>query len=158
MDPPELVSSDAYKKLCQEQRLVEFMMALKIYLEAVHGSTIHRNTLPCLSSAVSELLAKETCLKFLTENSQSGLSKSISSQVFTTGNNSNYKWLNPNNGMSNKSRAFQDECAYCHKMGHWKKDCPQLQSKHFQGGQTHRMQVNKPQPLAAVTSLVMPNA
>ena len=33
------------------------------------------------------------------------------------------------NGMSNEKKLEKDECAYCHKKGHWKKDCPLLQNK-----------------------------
>ena len=32
-------------------------------------------------------------------------------------------------GMSNDKELKKDECAYCHKKGHWKKDCPLLQNK-----------------------------
>ena len=31
--------------------------------------------------------------------------------------------------MSNDKKLKKDECAYCHKKGHWKKDCPLLQNK-----------------------------
>ena len=33
------------------------------------------------------------------------------------------------NGMSNDKKHEKDEGAYCHKNGHWKKDCPLLQNK-----------------------------
>ena len=32
-------------------------------------------------------------------------------------------------GMSNDKKLEKDECADCHKNGHWKKDCPLLQNK-----------------------------
>ena len=33
------------------------------------------------------------------------------------------------NDMSDDKKLEKDECAYCHKKGHWKKDCPLLQNK-----------------------------
>ena len=33
------------------------------------------------------------------------------------------------NDMSDDKKLEKDECAYCHKKAHWKKDCPLLQNK-----------------------------
>ena len=33
------------------------------------------------------------------------------------------------NDMSDDKKLEKDECAYCHKKRHWKKDCPLLQNK-----------------------------
>ncbi|TXG71324.1 hypothetical protein EZV62_006259 [Acer yangbiense] len=66
MDPKECTSLPAYQKLCEERKLVEFLMALRDDFEAVRGSMIHRNPLPNLSSAISELLAEETPFKTMT--------------------------------------------------------------------------------------------
>ena len=43
-------------------------------------------------------------------------------------------------GMSNDKKLEKDECAYCHKKGHWKKDCHLLQNKdkkHSNGNVAH---------------------
>ena len=31
--------------------------------------------------------------------------------------------------MRSKSRLGNDECAFCHEKGHWKKDCPKVKMK-----------------------------
>ena len=41
MDPPELTYLTVYQKLCQEERLIEFLMAFRDDFESLHGSLIH---------------------------------------------------------------------------------------------------------------------
>ena len=51
----------------EEQRLVQFLMALRDDFEGLRGTILHRNPLPSVDSVVSELLAEEIRLKSHTE-------------------------------------------------------------------------------------------
>ncbi|OMO83306.1 Integrase, catalytic core [Corchorus capsularis] len=116
MDPPELSSIAAYLKLREEQKLVQFLMALRNEFEQLRGSILHRSPLPTVHSVVSELIAEETRLKTPTlpiVNTQAVLM--ASSQLRPT---------NMNSLVRGTQRIAIDECGYCHEKGHWKKDCP----------------------------------
>ncbi|OMO86820.1 Zinc finger, CCHC-type [Corchorus olitorius] len=116
MDPPELSSFPAYLKLREEQKLVQFLMALSNEFEELRGSILHRSPLPTVHNVVSELIAEETRLKTSTPplmNTQAVLI--ASSQV---------KLAKLNSGARGNQRIAIDECGYCHEKGHWKKDCP----------------------------------
>ena len=65
MDPPELNKLDIYHTNRDEQRLVQFLMALRDEFEAIRGSILHRSPLPTVRAAFSELIAEETCLRSL---------------------------------------------------------------------------------------------
>ena len=54
---------DAYITRREEQRLVQFLMALRSDFEGLRGSIVHHSPLLSVDSVVSELLAQETCLK-----------------------------------------------------------------------------------------------
>ena len=47
----------------EEQRLVQFLMALRSDFEGLRGSILHRTPLPTIDSVVHELIAEETCIK-----------------------------------------------------------------------------------------------
>ena len=47
----------------EEQRLVQFLMALRDDFEGLHGSILHRSPLPSVDYVVHELLSKEIRLK-----------------------------------------------------------------------------------------------
>ena len=63
----ELKACDAYIARREEQRLVQFLMALRNDFEGFRGSILHRSPLLYVDSIVSELLAKETRLKSYSE-------------------------------------------------------------------------------------------
>ncbi|KAL2490868.1 Retrotran gag 3 domain-containing protein [Abeliophyllum distichum] len=50
----------------EEQRLVQFLMALRSSFEGLRGSILYRTPLPSVDSVVSELVIEETRLKSLT--------------------------------------------------------------------------------------------
>lgn len=47
----------------EEQRLVQFFMALRDEFEGLHGTILHRIPLPSVDSVVNELLAEEIRFK-----------------------------------------------------------------------------------------------
>ena len=51
----ELKACDAYINRRGEQRLVQFLIALRSDFEGVRGSVLHRSPLPSIDSVVSEL-------------------------------------------------------------------------------------------------------
>ncbi|XP_045795561.1 uncharacterized protein LOC123890064 [Trifolium pratense] len=63
MEPAELKGVKAYLDHREEQRLVQFLMALRDEFEALRGSILHRTPLPNVDSVVNELLAEEIRLK-----------------------------------------------------------------------------------------------
>lgn len=58
-EPVDLRTHNPYIKYREEQRLVQFLMALRDDFEALRGSILHRSPLPSVDSGVSELLAEE---------------------------------------------------------------------------------------------------
>ena len=62
-EPAELTAVAAYIKRREEQRLVQFLMALRFDFEPLRGSILHRTPLPSVDSVVNELLAEEIRLK-----------------------------------------------------------------------------------------------
>jgi hypothetical protein len=63
MESAELKAIKAYTDQREEQRLVQFLMALRDDFEGLRGGILHRNPLPNVDSVVSELLAEEIRLK-----------------------------------------------------------------------------------------------
>lgn len=96
----------------EEQRLVQFLMALRDDFEGLRGSILHRSPLPTVDSVVHELLAEEIRLK-----TQSGkvISSDPNPSVFAASSR-------PISSNQNKpySRVASDECSYCKEKGHWK--------------------------------------
>ncbi|OMO69743.1 Zinc finger, CCHC-type [Corchorus olitorius] len=116
MDPPELSSIAAYLKLREDQKLVQFLMALRNEFEQLRGSILHRSPLPTVHNVVSELIVEETRLKTPSlpiVNTQAVLM--ASSQLRPT---------NMNSLVRGTQRIAINECGYCHEKGYWKKDCP----------------------------------
>jgi len=58
----ELKACSAYNECREQQRLVQFLTALRSDFEGLRGSILHRSPLPSVDSVVSELLAEEICL------------------------------------------------------------------------------------------------
>ncbi|XP_045796078.1 uncharacterized protein LOC123890503 [Trifolium pratense] len=118
MEPAELKGVKAYLDHREEQRLVQFLMALRDEFEALRGSILHRTPLPNVDSVVNELLAEEIRLK---SHSLSHLDKETHTSppsVFAA----------PFNKGKPQGRVGVgiDECAFCKQKGHWKSNCPQL--------------------------------
>ena len=59
----ELRAVAAYISRREEQRLVQFLMALRDDFEGLRGAILHRSPLPSVDSVVNELLAEEVRLK-----------------------------------------------------------------------------------------------
>jgi len=58
----ELKACGAYIERREQQRLVQFLTALRSDFEGLRGSILHRSPLPSVDSVVSELLAEEICI------------------------------------------------------------------------------------------------
>ena len=130
-EPAELTAVAAYIKRREEQRLVQFLMALRFDFEPLRGSILHRTPLPSVDSVVNELLAEEIRLKSngAKENSLSGTPSVFAVPPRSYG------------GIQNRPvRALQDECSFCRDKGHWKSSCPQLLSLQQRPPQQQRQQ------------------
>ncbi|KAL5807725.1 hypothetical protein ACOSQ3_028416 [Xanthoceras sorbifolium] len=94
----------------EEQRLVQFLMALRDDFEGLHGSILHHFPLPSIDSVVSELLADKIRLKsqagkgILPIPTQSVLA--VPSRPHTSYENKPY------------SRVGFDKCSFCKQKGH----------------------------------------
>ncbi|XP_068645160.1 uncharacterized protein [Aristolochia californica] len=139
LDPPSFRKLPKYTKACDDRKLTDFLMALRSDFEPTRGSMIHRALLPTLSAAVSELLAEETRLRSLGGISFSKTSSPDMSQVLVSGTHSHTQSSGGILGSETHSHTHQssgkpkvpvpqDECSYCHGKGHWKHQCPSLQS------------------------------
>ncbi|KAK4478679.1 hypothetical protein RD792_014172 [Penstemon davidsonii] len=117
-EPMDLRGNSSFITYREEQRLVQFLMALRNDFEGIRGSILHRSPLPSVDSVVSELLAEETRLK---SHSGKGLLPSPSASVLAVpsrppANNRNQPYV----------PTAPDECRFCKKKGHWKSQCPVL--------------------------------
>ncbi|KAK4485459.1 hypothetical protein RD792_008100 [Penstemon davidsonii] len=117
-EPTDLRGNSSFITYREEQRLVQFFMALRNDFEGIRGSILHRSPLPSVDSVVSELLAEETRLK---SHSGKGLLPSPSASVLAVpsrppANNRNQPYV----------PTAPDECRFCKKKGHWKSQCPVL--------------------------------
>lgn len=117
-EPSDWSSVDSYRKSREEQRLVQFLMALRDEFEPLRGDILLRSPLPTVNEAVSELIAEETRLKspmFSVTQTQS---------VFAAAPQSQFSYMPQTPRSRQKVNIY--ECSYCHEKGHWKKDCPRL--------------------------------
>ena len=62
-EPAELKAFRPYISRREEQRLVQFLMALRSDFEGLRGTILHRTPIPTVDSVVHELIAEETRLK-----------------------------------------------------------------------------------------------
>jgi hypothetical protein len=63
----ELKACGAYIKRREQQRLIQFLTALRNDFEGLKGSILHRSPLSSVDSVVSELLAEEIHLQSYSE-------------------------------------------------------------------------------------------
>ncbi|XP_038705337.1 uncharacterized protein LOC120001138 [Tripterygium wilfordii] len=101
----DLESATKFTAYRDQQHLVLFLMALLDEFEHVRASLIHRNPLPTLDQAVTELLSEETRLQ--------PRQKIPTDVVFAT----------PNTRGSSFG-SFKNWCNYCKTTGHILLDCP----------------------------------
>ena len=101
----------------EEQRLVQFLMALRDDFEGLRGSILHRNPLPSVDSVVSELLAEEIRLK--SQSSNKGILPAPNPSVFAVPSR-------PPSSSPSRPKVGFDECSFCKRKGHWKAQCPML--------------------------------
>ncbi|XP_047342810.1 uncharacterized protein LOC124946290 [Impatiens glandulifera] len=118
----------------EQQRLVQFLAALRSNFETLRGSILHRNPLPSVDLVVHELIAEEIRIKTRLDKEHNPTSTSF---VLATPHNPSSNHPNRLN-----SRVAMDECAFCKKKGHWKGQCPLLINK---GKQPHQQQQSQPQ-------------
>ncbi|CAB4279072.1 unnamed protein product [Prunus armeniaca] len=140
-EPSGLSSIDLYCTYREEQRLVQFLMALRDDFEALRGSILHRNPLPSVDSVLNELLAEEVRL---TSHAGTGLLPLPNQTVFAAQSRSFHSSQN-----KPRPRVAADECAFCKEKGHWKSQCPVLLNKKSQPQQVFPP---KRSPTAAVVS------
>eukprot|EP00257_Ricinus_communis_P024689 XP_025012103.1 uncharacterized protein LOC112533881 [Ricinus communis] len=117
-EPAELRAFGPYIVRREEQRLVQFLMALRDEFEGLRGSILHRHPLPSVDSVVSELLAEEICLK---SSAVKEVSPAFTPSVFA---------MPPRSNSKSQFRPYgsvaRDECGFCKQKGHWKSQCPKL--------------------------------
>ncbi|KAK0598489.1 hypothetical protein LWI29_035151 [Acer saccharum] len=117
----ELRACAPYIARREEQRLVQFLMALRDDFEGLRGSILHRSPLPSVDSVVSELLAEEIRLK---SQAGKGILPAPNPSVLAVSSR-------PSSNFENKlySKVGIDECSFCKQKGHWKAQCPKLLNK-----------------------------
>jgi hypothetical protein len=118
MESAELKAVKAYIDQREEQRLVQFLMALRDDFEGLRGSILHRTPLPKVDSVVNELLAEEIRLKYHSNSISDKGTLSTPPSVFVA----------PVHKGKPQGRVGLgiDECAFCKEKGHWKTQCPKL--------------------------------
>ncbi|XP_062084857.1 uncharacterized protein LOC133790997 [Humulus lupulus] len=118
----------------EEQRLVQFLMALRDDFEGLRGSILHRSPLPSVDSVVSELLADEIRLK---SQAGKGILPAPSPSVLV---------VPPRHFTHHENKPHTkvgvDECSFCKQKGHWKAQCPKLVNR---APQQQRHQLRPPQ-------------
>ncbi|XP_062110328.1 uncharacterized protein LOC133822116 [Humulus lupulus] len=118
----------------EEQRLVQFLMALRDDFEGLRGSILHRSPLPSVDSVVSELLADEIRLK---SQAGKGILPAPSPSVLV---------VPPRHFTHHENKPHTkvgvDECSFCKQKCHWKAQCPKLVNR---ATQQQRHQLRPPQ-------------
>jgi hypothetical protein len=107
----ELKAYGAYIERREQQRLVQFLIALHSDFEGLRGSILHCSPLPSVDSVVSELLAEEIHLQSYSEK---GILSASNPSVLAVPSK-------PLSNHQNKSytRVGFDECSFCKQKGHW---------------------------------------
>ena len=119
----ELKACGAYIAHREQQRLVQFLTALRSDFEGLRGSILHRSPMPSVDSVVSELLAEEIRLK---SHSEKGILSASTSNPSVLAVPSKPVFNNQNKPYT---RVAFDECSFCKQKGHWKAQCPKLRQQ-----------------------------
>lgn len=114
MEPTFKTTGDAhtFEVYRQQTHLVQFLMAIRPDFEHVCGQLLHRSPLPCIDTALSELLAEEQTQFSLTRKKHVEPTHVLSANVSTPQNDRSF------------SSGTNDFCNYCKKTCHWKRDYP----------------------------------
>ncbi|KAJ9548119.1 hypothetical protein OSB04_020662 [Centaurea solstitialis] len=126
----ELKAFKPYISRREEQRLVQFLTALRSDFEGLRGTILHRTPLPTVDLVVHELIAEETRLKSYGDKDPKLPSTPA---VFAVPQRS-----------QNKARVAPDECSYCKQKNHWKSQCPLLLNKGKQQQRPQQQQNKAP--------------
>jgi len=96
----------------EQQRLVQFLTALRSDFEGLRGSILHRSPLPSVDFVVNELLAEEIRLQSYSEKEILSASNpsvlAVHSKSFSNHQNKSY------------TKVGFDECSFYKQKGHWK--------------------------------------
>ncbi|KAJ9539986.1 hypothetical protein OSB04_026492 [Centaurea solstitialis] len=127
----ELKAFKPYISRREEQRLVQFLMALRSDFEGLRGTILHRTPLPTVESVVHELIAEETRLKSYGDKDPK---LPFTPAVFAV----------PQRSQNKAARVAPDECSYCKQKNHWKSQCPLLLNKGKQQQRPQQQQNKAP--------------
>lgn len=106
----------------EEQRLVQFLVALRDDLESLRGNIVHRTSFPLVHSMVSKLLTEDIPLK-----SHIGMGVIPTPSVLAMPHRtSSIPFVRSN------ARVADDGCSFCKQPGHWKAQCPKLMNRSMQ--------------------------
>ncbi|XP_031257396.1 uncharacterized protein LOC116115383 [Pistacia vera] len=112
IESEELKACGAYIVRREQQRLVQFLTALRSDFEGLRGSILHRSPLLSIDSIVSELLAEEIRLK---SHSEKGIFSTSNPSVLAIPSKPVF-----NNQNKPYTRVAFDECSFCKQKGLWK--------------------------------------
>jgi hypothetical protein len=105
IESTELKACGAYIERREQQRLVQFLTALRSDFKGLRGSILHHSPLPSVDSVVSELLAEEIRLQSYSEKEILSASNpsilAVPSKSFSNHQNKPY------------TRVGFDECSFC---------------------------------------------
>ena len=119
----ELKGFGPYIARREEQRLVQFLMALRSDFEGLRGTILHRSPLPTVDSVVHELIAEETRIKSQVDK---GSKVTTTPVVFAASTDQSRP---PRTQTRQSPNVAFDECAFCKQKNHWKAQCPLLLNK-----------------------------
>ena len=114
----ELKACGAYIERKEQQRLVQFLIALHSDFEGLRGSILYCSPLFSVDSVVSELLVEEIHLQSYSEKGILSASNpsvlAVPSKPFSNHQNKPY------------TRVGFDECSFNKQKCYWKPQCPKL--------------------------------
>jgi hypothetical protein len=108
----KLKACGAYIERREQQRLVQFLTALRSDFKGLRGSILHRSPLPSVDSVVSELLAEDICLQSYSEK---GILSTLTPSVLAVPSKPFFNHQN-----KPYTRVGFDECSFCKQKCHWK--------------------------------------